>query len=362
VIVTMTLNASLRVQYEAQRVDWGAQNRVTRVRYRAGGRGLAVARVLRTLGQDVVAAGLAGGATGALIATDLARSGVTTGFTEISGESRRILEVADAERGHTTILNEPPPYITTEELGRFAADYRRLMTEAAAVVLSGSLPVGLPPEIYGSLATYAAEARVPTIIDAGGEALRYGAARRPAVVVTRLPSPAGAADSAGAADPADVVSRADAAGRAGVAGPAGVAGQANAVGLAGATGLAGNRGVDAAALVAGGVGAVVMVSDHDVRVVTARQEWRGRLDGHPSLPGSRDALVAGLIPVLLEGWSWPDTLRHAIALGAAADSAGEVDLDAYDMLLSEVVVDQARRPRVFHDHEGFRSNNAPNPS
>ena len=69
----MTLNASLRVQYEAPRVDWGAQNRVTRVRYRAGGRGLAVARVLRTLGHDVVAAGLAGGATGGLIATDLAR-------------------------------------------------------------------------------------------------------------------------------------------------------------------------------------------------------------------------------------------------------------------------------------------------
>jgi tagatose 6-phosphate kinase len=308
VIVTMTLNASLRVQYEAQRVDWGAQNRVTRVRYRAGGRGLAIARVLRTLGHDVVAAGLAGGATGGLIATDLARAGVTTGFTAISGESRRILEVADAERGHTTILNEPPPYITTEELGRFAADYRRLMTEAAAVVLSGSLPVGLPPEIYGSLATYAAEAQVPTIIDAGGEALRYGAARRPAVVVTRLP------------------------------GPDGVAGRA------GATGAPGERGVDARALVAGGVGAVVIVSDHDVQVVTAAQEWRGILDGHPSLPGSRDALVAGLIPVLLEGWSWPDTLRHAIALGAAADSAGEVDLDAYDMLLSEVVVDQARRP------------------
>ena len=342
----MTLNASLRVQYEAPRVDWGAQNRVTRVRYRAGGRGLAVARVLRTLGHDVIAAGLAGGATGGLIATDLARSGVTTGFTTISGESRRILEVADAERGHTTILNEPPPYITTEELGRFAADYRRLMTEAAAVVLSGSLPVGLPPEIYGSLATYAAEAGVPTIIDAGGEALRYGAARRPAVVVTRLPGPdgvAGRAGLAGLAGPAEPI---------GAAGAAGVTGQAGVTRQAGAAGAAGERGVDARALVAGGVGAVVIVSDHDVQVVTAAQEWRGILDGHPSLPGSRDALVAGLIPVLLEGWSWPDTLRHAIALGAAADSAGEVDLDAYNMLLSEVVVDQAGRPRVFHDHGG----------
>jgi len=84
VIVTITLNASLRVGYEAERVDWGAQNRVTRVLYRAGGGGLAVARVLRAFGHDVVAAGLAGGTAGELIRADLGRSGVDTRFTTIS--------------------------------------------------------------------------------------------------------------------------------------------------------------------------------------------------------------------------------------------------------------------------------------
>jgi tagatose 6-phosphate kinase len=283
-IVTITLNASLRVQYEAQRIDWGAANRVTRVRYRAGGRGLAVARALRALGDDVVAAGLVGGATGDLITADLARSGVSTRFTTISGESRRVLEVADAQREQTTILNEPAPYITTEELGRFAADYRKLMTEATAAVLCGSLPVGLPPEIYGSLATYAAEAGVPTIIDAGGSALSYGASRRPALVIPDPGFP------------------------------------------------------DAAALIAEGVGAVAILSQDDLRLVTAAREWRGTLDGHPSLPVSRDALVAGLVSGVLPGWSWPETLRHAIALGAAVGSTGEVELDAYEMLLPEVVV------------------------
>jgi fructose-1-phosphate kinase PfkB-like protein len=293
VIVTVTLNASLRVQYEAERVEWGAPNPVTRVRYRAGGQGLAVARVLRALGQDVVAAGFAGGSTGDLIAADLARSEVETRFTVISGESRRTLEVADTDRDHTTILNEPPPYITTEELGRFAADYRRLMTEATVVVLSGTLPAGLPPEIYGSLATYAAEAGVPAIIDASGPALRYGASRHPALLV---PGPADA---------------------------------------------------DAAALVAGGAGAVAVVSDDDVTAVTAvtaARQWRGTLDGHSSVPGSRDALVAGLIPAVAEGWSWPDTLRHAIALALTADEAGEIDLDAYDLLLPEVIISPGDPP------------------
>ena len=134
-----------------------------------------------------------------------------TRFTKIGVESRRILQVADLDRQHTTILNEPPPFITTEELGRFAADYRRLMTEATAVVLTGSLPAGLPPEIYGSLATLRGRGRVPPIIDARGPALWYAVSRRPALVIARPrtrrcrhgrvgPMPPGRADAAGRAD------------------------------------------------------------------------------------------------------------------------------------------------------------------
>ncbi len=98
------------------------------------------------------------------------------------------------------------------------------------------------------------------------------------------------------------------------------------------------------ALLAGGVGTVAVVSDHDVRAVKAGQRWRGTLDGQPSLPVAQAALVAGLIPGVVPGWPWPDTLRHAIALGVAADWAGEVDVDAYEMLLAEVTVRPSEIP------------------
>ncbi len=55
-------------------------------------------------------------------------------------------------------------------------------------------------------------------------------------------------------------------------------------------------------------------------------------------PGSREALVAGLIPGLVLGWSWPDRLRHAVALAAAAGPSGETDLDSYERLLPAVAV------------------------
>ena len=290
-IVTVTLNPAVHVGYEARQVSLGAANLVSRVAYRAGGRGLAVARVLHAFGHDVTAAGLAGGAAGEMIRSDLAASGVATQFTRIAMESRRVLEVADAFTGTVTTFGEPAPYITTEELGRLAADYRDLMDGATAAVLCGSLPDGLPPEIYGTFASYAAEAGVPAILDAGGMPLLHGLARRPALAV---PEP-----------------------------------------------LAAGAAADAGTLIASGVGAVAYVSDEAVRVVTAEGEWHAHLvaQEQPGPAWSRDAMVAGFVPGIVLGWSWPDMLAHAVALASATLRTGEVDLDAYERRLPDVRID-----------------------
>ncbi len=198
-IVTVTLNPTLRVEYDAERVVPGESNRVRRVGFATGGRGLAVARYLQTFGHEVVAAGLAGGSAGELIRVELARAGIATQFTRIAAESRRVLAIADGRDGQLTSFTEPSPYITTEELGRLAIDYLGLLDGATAVVLCGSLPDGLPEEIYGSFVSYATGAGVPVILEAGGNALRHAAARgrrsssrtRAAATRPRWCSPAG---------------------------------------------------------------------------------------------------------------------------------------------------------------------------
>ena len=95
----------------------------------------------------------------------------------------------------------------------------------------------------------------------------------------------------------------------------------------------------AAALVAGGAGAVAILSDGGVRAVTAAGEWRAELAGQHPRRASRDAMVAGFVPGIALSWSWPDTLAHAMALAASSDPAGDVDLDAYERLLPMVTVD-----------------------
>lgn len=283
-IVCVTLNPAVYVDYTTDRVNIGTVNRVSRVRHRVGDRGLAVARLLQTFGHDVTAAGLAGGSTGELIRAELARVGVATRFTRIAAESRRLVRVEDTGSGVTTSFCEPAPYITTEELGRLAADYRALLDGATAVVLCGSLPAGLPTEIYGSLTSYANTAGVPVVLDAGGSALRHGAARRPALVI---PETAG----------------------------------------------------EAAGVEPGSASSVVLVTGRRVQALTPGGTWLAELSRDElDEEGFRDGLVAGFVPGIALAWSWPDTLRHALALAASVGPDDEADLARYEALLPGVTV------------------------
>ena len=294
-ILTVALNATVNVSYEAEEIAWGAPNHISRMTCRAGGGSLAVARVLAGLGEDVLVAGFAGGGAGGLIEADLARAGVATAFTTIGRESRRVIEVLDEAREQSTRLSEPAPFITTEELGRFAAEFRKLLPGADAVVLSGGLPSGMPTDIYASLASYAAEASVPAIVHAGGPALWRSLDRHPALVL--IASTAGVPGAGVSVRPAALVAR----------------GSRAAAMLSGATLLA---------AVAPGPGG----------------QWLAELEEYPGLSLSAEAVVAGLLPAVTQGWPWPDALRHAVALGASSDPLGEVDLDAYDLFSSEVVL------------------------
>ncbi len=137
---------------------------------RAGGKGLNVARLLRALGHEVTALGLADARFGA-------SAGLPNAFARRSpgdpphrrGRGRR---GHDAERAR--------PGDLAGEWAAFLADFRAWLPRASAVVMSGSLPPGLPPDAYAVLARLAGD--VPTIVDAEGDALVHALAARPHVV------------------------------------------------------------------------------------------------------------------------------------------------------------------------------------
>jgi tagatose 6-phosphate kinase len=296
VILAVALNPALDVTYVVERVEWHAGNRVADVSERAGGKAVNVARVLRELGHPAVVTGLAGGAAGASLRDQLAGAGIGEAFTEIAAPTRRTVVVADEARGDATGFWEPGPDVSAAEWAAFERAFAALADDADAVVLTGSVPPGVPADAYSRLGRACS---CPVVLDADGEALRHGLAARPAIVKPN----------------AHELERA---------------------------------GGDAAALRAAGARAVVVSHGPDgLHALTADGAWRARppehVVGNPT--GAGDAAVAALTAGLVSGQSWPDRLRHAVALSAAtvhAPVAGEFETAAYHRYLAEVTVEPLR--------------------
>jgi tagatose 6-phosphate kinase len=312
VILVVTLNPALDVTHHVAGADWGGVNRPHEVATRPGGKGVNVARALRGLGADVLVTGLAGGPAGDALRAGLAAAEVPADLTAIAGETRRTFAVVDTERGQTGLFNEPGPPVSAAEYDQFRERYRVALAGAAAVVLTGSLPRGVPAGAYAGLAQLAAAAGVPAVLDADGAPLRLGVAGRPAVVKPNL----------------DELERA--AGRPLRTLPA-------APDLDAVTAAAGEL------MSAGAQAAVVSLGPAGLLAVTGDGTWLaappGPAAGNPT--GAGDAAVAGLTQCLVLGADWPDRLRHAVAMGTAAVAgrvAGEVDPARYHDLLPQVSV------------------------
>jgi tagatose 6-phosphate kinase len=356
-ILVVTLNPALDVTHEVAGADWSGVNRPDEVSARPGGKGVNVARALRGLGADVLVTGLAGGPAGDALRAGLAAAGVPADFAVIAGETRRTFAVVDTRRGQTGLFNEPGPPVSAAEYDRFREMYRAALAASAAVVLSGSLPPGLPAGAYAGLARQAAAAGVPVVLDADGAALRLGTAGRPAIVKPNLEELERAAGRPLRLAPAagDQPTGQEAAGepagtreRAGTREPAGTRERAPRPAST-ARGLAGEADPDAVVqaareLMTAGAGAVVVsLGAAGLLAVTGEGIWQavppGPAAGNPT--GAGDAAVAGLAQGLVLGRDWPDRLRRAAAMGTAAVAervAGEVHPDRFRELLPLISV------------------------
>jgi len=293
VILIVTPNPALDITYTVPDFRPHTSHRVAEVAAQAGGKGVNVARVLTALGRDTRTVLPLGGPTGAAVEADLNAAGLPHVPVRIAGETRRTVAVVDT--ADATMFNEPGPELGAGEWQRLLTEVERLLPSAGVLVLSGSLPRGLPTDAYGELVRAAHRHDVPTVLDADGPALLDALPAGPTVI------------------------------------------KPNAAELTAATGLT-DLHAAAAALRERGAGAVVaslgpdglLALDHD-------GAWRctppSTVTGNPT--GAGDSVVAALAAGLLGGAGWPAVLPDAVALSAAtvlAPRAGHFDRPAYHHL------------------------------
>jgi tagatose 6-phosphate kinase len=302
VILTVTPNVALDITYEVDELVPHQSHRVTAVRQRAGGKGLNVASVLTRMGRRVISTGIVRGVTGDEIRKDLEARGVAARFVVGVGSSRRTVNVVSALHGDATIFNEPGQELTGPDWRSLVTELDRLMTEAAAtvVVLSGSLPPGMPDDAYAELVDLGHAHGARVIVDADGDALLGALTSGPDLVA---PNRAELARTTGTRDVA--------------------------------AGVAALREIGARDVLVscGPAGLVLMPGEGS--------GWRARLpvplSGNPT--GAGDALVAALAAGLADGSSWQQMVHDAVTWSAAAvlqPIAGEIDPDDVARLAPQV--------------------------
>ena len=181
-IITVTLNAAIDKSLSVPNFRLGRRHRTVEQQTLAGGKGVNVARTLKTLGAPVIATGLAGGPTGTRIVEQLTEESILNDFVRIKEESRTNTAVHDPTTGQQTEINERGPAVTDREIELFRDKLMYLAGGADLIVFAGSLPRGVEPDLYCELIRMVSKAGITTIVDTDGEPLRQAVRAEPHVI------------------------------------------------------------------------------------------------------------------------------------------------------------------------------------
>lgn len=175
-ILVLCPNLAVDYTLRLENLEPGRVHRSRDYERRAGGKGVNVARTLSALGEEPLLCGFAGGGTGRFIEEGLEREKIRAELVPMKAENRTCVIIL-SRTGEATVVNEDGPTVT--EADALRSRMRSLISESQAVALMGSLPPGLPQDLYAEMVRGCRKAGVPCLVDASGPALEPALAAGP---------------------------------------------------------------------------------------------------------------------------------------------------------------------------------------
>ncbi len=307
-IVTLTLNPALDISSSANIVIPNHKLRCSTPIYEPGGGGINVARVVRRLGEEVLAVVPLGGGAGHRVESLLEDEGIPLRAVAIKAETRESITIGvDATEDQFRFVF-PGPSLSQSELMTCEQALVDEAKTASCVIISGSLPSGVPSHALSSLVEAVSPASV--IIDTSGEAL-LEALQSGAYLVK--PSARELAGIVGRDLPTEIEV------------------------IAAAKSVLKDSRVENLVVSIGAGGAIALGEDGSIR------RLRAPTVRVASAVGAGDSMVGGIAVGLARGLSLSEALRLGIAAGTATvltSGTNLCDPEAVASLLPLVVVDQ----------------------
>jgi len=181
-ITTITLNPSLDQHITVDGLVMDGTNRWSRLYRYAGGKGIDVSRAIYEMGGRTVAYGFIGGTIGRAVEILLDKEGVPFSFTPIQRETRTNFIITDTKSSQQTRIDAPGPRISKGEWERFRRKMLRIRPSPDLIVAGGSVPPGIPNDVYYTIITEAKDFGVRTILDSDGQWLAEGVKAKPYLI------------------------------------------------------------------------------------------------------------------------------------------------------------------------------------
>jgi len=181
-IATITLNPCLDEHIMVDGLVVEEANRWVRLHRYAGGKGIDVSRAIHEMGGITTAYGFIGGPDGRAVEILLDEEGVPFSFTPIEQETRTNFIITDTRTSQQTRIDAPGPRISRKELERFAKKLGYIRPSPDLMVVGGSIPPGVPANIYYDIILEAKGYGVRTILDAEGQWLEEGIKAKPYLI------------------------------------------------------------------------------------------------------------------------------------------------------------------------------------
>ncbi|HCZ7818946.1 TPA: 1-phosphofructokinase [Staphylococcus aureus] len=164
-IYTVTFNPSIDYVIFTNDFKIDGLNRATATYKFAGGKGINVSRVLKTLDVDSTALGFAGGFPGKFIADTLNNSAIQSNFIEVDEDTRINVKL---KTGQETEINAPGPHITSAQFEQLLQQIKNTTSEDI-VIVAGSVPSSIPSDAYAQIAQITAQTGAKLVVDAEKE-------------------------------------------------------------------------------------------------------------------------------------------------------------------------------------------------
>lgn len=180
-VLVLALNPSIDAEWRVTDVLWEEKNNVQSERRWAGGKGINVARWLKHLGGKSELLLPLGGQSGDELAGYLRRGKISAQIAPLR-EATRVNVIVTTSSGRQMRFNPLGPKLSAVEWRVVLASVKQHLRHTKLLVLSGSLPRGIPVNAYAQLIRVAHRFGVKTLLDCDGAPFNAAVSARPFLV------------------------------------------------------------------------------------------------------------------------------------------------------------------------------------